>query len=137
MRGHYLFLQLLQQLGRGLLAVTLGVVAGPQPEVLAGLLEGALGLPAQLVVGARGVGGQVEHVTGTAGSNLVGEVTAHGRREGTDHLVDSAALAGTQVPGTDSGVVGAEVVQGLQVTICQVEDVDVVADGGTVVGGVV
>lgn len=117
--------------------VALRVVTGPQPEVLAGLLEGALGLPAQLGVGARGVGRQVEDVTGAAGSHLVGQVAADGGGEGLDHLVDGAALAGTQVPGADTGVVVAEIVEGLQVAVGQVQDVDVVTDGGAVVRGVV
>lgn len=133
----YLLLQLSQQLRRRLLTVALGVVLGPEPEILAGLLEGVRGLPAELGIGAGRVGSQVEDVTGTAGGNLVGEVAADGGREGLDHLVDGAALAGTQVPGTDAGVVLAQVVQGLQVAVCQVEDVDVVADGGAVVRGVV
>jgi hypothetical protein len=119
------------------LAVALGVVLGPAPEVLASLLESALSLPAKLGVGAGWVSGEVKNVTSTAGSNLVGQITANGGGEGTDHLVDSAALAGTQVPGTDTGVVGAEVVESLQVTISEVKDVDVVTDGSAVVGGIV
>lgn len=132
-----LLLQLSQQLGRGLLTVALGVVLGPEPQVLAGVLEGELGGPAELVVSASGVGRQVEDVTGTARSNLVGEVAANGGGEGTDHLVDGAALAGTQVPGANTGVVGAEEVQGLEVAVGQVENVDVVTDSSAVVGGVV
>lgn len=119
------------------MAVPLGVVPRPAPEVLAGLLEGALGLPAELGVGARGVGRQVEHVSGAAGGHLVGEVAADGGGEGTDHLVDGAALAGSQVPGADTGVVGAQVVEGLQVAVGKIQDVDVVTDGGAVMGGVV
>lgn len=132
-----LLLQLSQQLRRGLLAVALGVVLGPEPEILAGLLEGTLGGPAELFGGTGSVGSQVENVTGTAGSNLVREVATDGGAEGADHLVDGAALAGTQVPGADTGVVGAEVVQSLQVAVGQVENVDVVTDGGAVVGVVV
>ena len=132
-----LLLQLSQQLRRRLLTVSLGVVLGPEPQVLAGVLEGALGSPAKLVVGAGGVGSQVQDVTVTAGSNLVGEVATNGGGKGADHLVDGAALAGTKVPGADTGVVCAQVVQSLEVTVGQIEDVDVVTDSGTVVGGVV
>lgn len=83
-------------------------------------------------MGTGRVGSQIQDVTGTAGSNLVGEIAADSGRESIDHLVDGAALAGTQVPGTDTGVIGAEVVEGLEMTICKVEDVDVVTDGGSV-----
>lgn len=117
--------------------VSLGVVLSPEPEILAGLLEGSLGFPAELLVGASRVGCEVENVTSTAGSDFVGEVAADGLGEGADHLVDGAATAGTQVPGAHTGVVGAEVVQGLEVTVCKVENVDVVADSGSVVRGVV
>ena len=117
--------------------VSLGVVLRPEPKILAGLLQRALGLPAEFLVGACGVGGQVEDVTGAAGRNFVGEVAADGLGEGADHLVDGATAAGTEVPGADTGVVGAEVVKGLEVAVGQVENVDVVADGGAVVGLVV
>lgn len=96
-----------------------------------------LGGPAQLGVRTGGVGSEVENVTGTTRGNLVGKVTADGGGESLDHLVDGAALAGTEVPGADTGVVLAQVVQSLQVAVRQVEDVDVVADGGAVVRGVV
>lgn len=129
----YLLLQLSQQLRRWLLTVALGVVLSPAPEILAGLLEGMLGGPAELGVGAGGVGSQVQDVTSAARGDFVGEVAADGSGEGLDHLVDGAALAGAQVPGAHAGVVLAQVVQGLEVAVCQVEDVDVVADGGAVV----
>lgn len=132
-----LLLQLLEQLSRGLLSVTLGVVLSPAPQILAGLLKRQLSLPTQLSVGASGVRSQVKDIASTARSNLVRKVTANSGGECADHLVDSAASAGTQVPSANTGVVRAQVVQGLQVTVCQVEDVDVVADGGTIVGSVV
>ena len=94
-------------------------------------------MPAELLVSPAGVGSQVEDVPGTTRGHFVGEVPADGVLEGIDHLVHGAALPGTQVPGTDTGVVGAEVVEGLQVAIGQVQNVDVVTDGGTVAGIVV
>lgn len=113
------------------------VVAGPEPEILAGLLEGTFGLPAELSVGAGRVSGQVKDVTSATGSNLVGHLAADGVGEGVDHLVDGAALSGSQVPGLDTGVVAAEVVEGLQVAVGEIENVDVVTDGGAVAGVVV
>lgn len=101
------------------------------------MFESSLRAPAKLLVSPGGVGSQVQDVTSTTGSHFVGEVTADGGGEGIDHLVDSASLTGTQVPGTDTWVVGAEVVEGLQVTVGKVQNVDVVTDGGTVVGLVV
>lgn len=117
--------------------VSLGVVLSPEPEILAGLLEGTLGLPAKLLVGTSRVGGEVENVAGTARGDFVGEVAADGLGEGTDHLVDSAATAGTKIPGAHTGVVGAEVVEGLEVAVCEVKNVNVVADSGSVVRSVV
>jgi hypothetical protein len=105
--------------------------------MLTSLLEGTLRLPAELGVGAGGVGSEVKDITGTAGSNLVGLVLADSSGESTDHLVDGASLTGAQIPGADTGVVGAQVVEGLQVAVCQVQDVDVVTDGGAVVRGIV
>lgn len=113
------------------------VVLGPAPQVLAGILESELGTPAELGVGAGGVGGKVEDVACTARSDLVGQVAADGGGEGLDHLVDGAALAGAKVPGADTGVLLAEVVERCEVAVGEVEDVDVVADGGAVLGVVV
>lgn len=128
-----LILQLVQQLGRRLLAISLRVVPRPAPEILASLLEGALGLPPELGVRARRVGREVEDVAVAAGRHLVGEIAANGSREGANHVVDSAALTGAKVPGTDAGVICAQVVEGLQVAVGKVEDVDVVANRGSVV----
>ena len=96
-----------------------------------------LRLPAQLLVRARRVGRQVQHVALPALDDLVGQVAADGVREGLDHVVDGGALAGAQVPGAHAWVVRAEVVEGDEVAAREVEDVDVVADGGAVFGGVV
>jgi hypothetical protein len=130
-------LQLLNELFRGLLPVTLRVILSPAPEILASILKRALGTPAELGVGAGSIGSKVENITSTARSDLVGEVAADGGGEGLDHLVDCAAPAGAQVPGADAGVVLAEVVESREVAVRQVEDVDVVADSGAVFGVVV
>lgn len=52
-------------------------------------------------------------------------------------MENGASLARPEVPGAHAGLVVAEVVEGDEVALCEVEDVDVVADGGAVVGGVV
>lgn len=57
--------------------------------------------------------------------------------EGFDHFEDGAALARSEVPRAGAGVVFAEVVEGDEVAAREVEDMDVVADGGAVFGGVV
>ena len=69
-----LLLKRSKELRRGLLAVTLGVVLSPAPEILASLLEGTLSLPAELSVGAGRVGSEVQDITSATGSNLVGLV---------------------------------------------------------------
>lgn len=130
-------LELLNKLLRRLLPVTLRVVLSPAPQILASILKSELGTPAELGVGTGSVSGKVEDIACTAGSDFVGKVAADGGGEGLDHLVDGAALAGAQVPGADAGVVLAEVVEGCEVAVGEVEDVDVVADGGAVLGVVV
>lgn len=52
-------------------------------------------------------------------------------------MENGTALASAKVPGAHARVVGAQVVEGLEMTSGQVEDVDVIADCGAVVGGVV
>lgn len=54
--------------------------------------------------------------------------------EGVDHLEDGAAAAGAEVPGSDSGLGVAEVVQCCEMTLGEIDDVDIVADCGTVSG---
>ena len=130
-------LELLNELLRRLLPVALRVVLSPAPKILASIFKSELGTPAELGVGTGGIGGEVEDVACAARGDLVGKVAADGGGEGLDHLVDGAALAGAQVPGADAGVVLTEVVEGCEVAVGEVEDVDVVADGGAVFGVVV
>jgi hypothetical protein len=127
----------LQKLGRGILAVTLGVVLNPSPEVIAGLLHGELGLPVELLVGEGRVGSKIENVSLSSGTDLVGKIATDDLAEGLDNLKDSAATSGTQVPCLDTGLVLAQVVEGHQVTAGKVDNVDVVSDGSAVARGVV
>ena len=131
-RTLHLRLESVQQLRRRILAVPRRVVRHPAPEVGTGVLQGQLCLPLQLLVGERGVGREVEHVPEPPVDDLVREVAADRGAEGLDHLEDGAAAAGAQVPGLDTGVVLPEVFQGSQVATCEVEDVDVVANGSAV-----
>ncbi|KAJ6444934.1 LOW QUALITY PROTEIN: putative quinone oxidoreductase [Purpureocillium lavendulum] len=116
-----------QQLRRGVLAVALGVVVDPAPQVLARLLHGELRLPLELLVGQRRVGRQVQDVTRSARDHLVGQVAADDGAKGLDHLEHGAAAAGAQVPGLDARLVLAQVVEGDEVAPRQVDDVDSVA----------
>ena len=52
-------------------------------------------------------------------------------------MEDGAPFARSEVPGTYAGMVIAEVIEGDEMALCEVEDVDVVADGGAVFRGVV
>lgn len=126
-----------QQLRRWLLSVSLGVVVDPPPEVLAGLLHGELGLPVQFGVGQSRVGSQIQDIAGSAGNDLVLQIATNDGAKCLDDLKDSAATAGTQVPGLDTRLVSAEVVEGDQVASSKVNNVNVVSDGGSVARGVV
>ncbi len=125
------------ELGRGLLAVTLRVVADPAPQVLAGLFHGHLRLPLELGVGERGVGRQVKDIALATGDNFVGHLAADNLAKGLDHLKDGATAAGAQVPGLDAGLVLAEILEGSEMALGEVDNVDVVANGSSVVGRVV
>lgn len=133
----HLFLQRLEQLRRRVLAVSLGVVADPSPQVLTCILHLQLRLPVQLLVGQAGVGRQVEHITLPPVNNLVVEVSAHDRAERLDHLENGGSPSGAQVPGLHTGLVRPQVVERDKVALGKVAYVDVIADGGAVAGGVV
>lgn len=57
--------------------------------------------------------------------------------ESLDDVENRATFSRPEVPSTDARVVIAEVVESDEMTLCEVENVYVVADGGAVVGGVV
>src|SRR6476646_4689441 len=78
----------------------------PAPRVGAHLVDGALGPPAELGVGARGVGEGHRDVAGATGDHLVGQLAADRALEGVQHLEHARARAGAEVPGAD-GLVGA------------------------------
>lgn len=107
------------------------------PEVVAGFLHGELGLPLQLGVGEGRVGGEIEDVTLSSRGDLVGKITADNLAESLDDLEDGAASARAQVPGLDTGLLLAEVVQSDKMASGKVDDVDVVSNGGAVSGFVV
>lgn len=119
------------------MSVTLGVVADPFPEVVAGLLHCELGLPAELLVGEGRVGSEVENVSLSSRFDLVGEIAANDLAEGLDNLKDSASTAGTQVPCLDTRLVLAQVVKSDKVAAGKVNNVNVVSNGSTVARGVV
>lgn len=83
----------LKQRRGGFLTIPLRIITNPPPQILAGVLERELGLPAQLLVGAGRVGSQVEHVAGSAFDDFVFERAADDLAEGVDHLEHGAAAA--------------------------------------------
>lgn len=78
------------------------------------------------------VGGEVQHIPVTSRSHLVGQLVTDGLGEGVNHFKYGAAQPGAQVPGSHSRVLRTEVVQGFQMAISQVENVDVVPDTCTI-----
>mgnify|MGYP006976761522 CR=1 FL=1 len=126
-----------QQLGRRFLPVALRVVLDPAPQIRASILERASRLPLQLLIGQGGIGGQVQDVAVPPADNFIGEIAADNLAEGLDHFEDSAATAGTQVPGADTRLVLSQVVESGQVAVGKVEDVDVITNRSAVARGVV
>ena len=125
------------QLRRRFLAIALRVIVDPAPQVVASLFHSHLGLPLELLVGKARVGGKVENVALAAGDDFVGQLATDDGAKGLDHFKDGAAATRAQVPRLDTGLVFAEVVEGSEMALGEVDDVDVVADGSAVTGGVV
>ena len=119
------------------LTVALRVVVDPSPQVLAGLLHGQLRLPVELLVGQRRVCREIEHIALSAAFHLVLQITTDDLAEGIDNLVDGASTARSQIPCLYARLLFAEVIEGEQVTLGKVDDVDVIADGGAIAGRVV
>lgn len=105
--------------------------------MLTRILQRQLRLPPQLGIRASRIGREIKHVARAAVYDFVVKVAAYNGAEGLDHLEDGGAAAGTEVPGPHAGVGGTEVVEGCEMAVGEVDDVDVVADAGTVAGGVV
>ena len=93
------------------MAVPFRVIANPSPEVFACILEGKLGLPAQLRVGAGRVGSQIQHITCSSAYDLIFEGAPDNFAESVDHLKDSATTSRAQIPGSNSRSLLAEVVE--------------------------
>lgn len=126
-----------QQLRRRLLAVSLRVIVNPSPQILTSLLHRQLRLPVQLLVCQCRVRCEVEHVTRSPGADLVWEIATNNLAEGIDDIIDGAAATGAEVPCLDTRLVLAEVVQSLEVALGKIDNVDVITNGGTVLGVVV
>src|SRR3954466_2969502 len=105
--------------------VTVRVLRRPTPAVLAHLVDGATGGPAQLALGLCGVGVRLGDVPGTPGGDLVGQVLAASPGEGVDHLLDRRRPAGAEVPGRHGFVCGSELLEGGDVAGGEVLDVEV------------
>lgn len=91
----------------------------------------------QLLVSESGVRGQIQDVTLATLRDLVREITAHDIGKGLYHFKYGGSLAGTEVPGFDAGLVLAEVLERDFVALGEIENVDVIADCGAVLGGIV
>jgi hypothetical protein len=119
------------------LAVSLGVIAYPSPQVIASILQSKLGLPAQFLIGTSRVGGQVKDIARSSPDHLVLEWAADYLAEGVDHLEYSAPTAGSKVPCSDTGLLLSEVIQSGKMAFGKVNDVDVITDCRAVSGWVV
>jgi hypothetical protein len=119
------------------LSVALGVIGHPPPQILARILHSELCLPVQFLVCLGRVGSQIQNITLPSWNHLVGHISTDDLAEGVDNLEDGAATAGPQVPSLDARLLLAEIVQSSKVTFGQINNVDVIANGGTVSGRVI
>lgn len=108
----------------------------PTPGAAAHVVDGFFGGPAQYFCSLVGLGVATGNVSTATGHDLVRNILAAGLGEGLDHFKDAAALAGTQVNGMPTRMVLCKL-QGCQVAIHQVHDVDIVTDAGAIRGVVV
>src|SRR5579859_1824957 len=100
---------------------------------------GIVGLPAEFCDGFFAAGNQKSRVTGAAGMDFYGDGVAGDPADRVDDFLDSEAGAVAQVVDQPviGGAVGFESFQGQEMGIGQVADVNVIADAGAVMCGVV
>jgi hypothetical protein len=113
------------------ISITRGVAALPAPGVAAHVGEGVSGLPAEDVFRLGGVGVDGGEVARAARADHVGDGHAVDLGEGLDHVEHAVADAGAEVEDLAARVV-IGVVDGGEVAVGQVADVDVVAHAGAV-----
>ena len=130
-------LQFDEQFPRRILSIPLRIVFRPAPQIPTRVFQRMLGRPAQLLIGEGRVGGEVEHIARSASDDLIGHFSADGDAKGFDHLQDGTSSSGPEVPCSHARAAVAEIVERHEVAPGEVEDVDVIADGGAVFGGVV
>jgi len=121
-------LELVQQLLRRLLAVTLRVVLCPLPQVLTRLFQRLLRFPVELGISSRRVSSKVEHITRPALNNLIWQLPANSSTKSFDHLEDCRAFPCAEIPGPDTRMLFAEVIERDEMASCQVIDVDIISD---------
>jgi hypothetical protein len=144
--------------GTNLAAVALRVLLLEVPEISAHLLESFLRQEAELLLGLRGVGSQIGDVTGStlsvvalsrgiyhcspSADNLVLVLESGRLCHGGNHLEDAHALSSAQVERSVQPVflgergedpIGfVERVEREDVAVCQVHDVEIVSDAGSI-----
>lgn len=130
-----------------LLAVALRVVALPSPEVLSHVVQVFGCLESEFLLGQSRVSGQVRNVTGPPADDRVGELVSGNLFHSIDHVeyghtdtlseVVGAVLALGLCLALGKDVVPVEGLNSVEVASGEVLNVDVVANAGSVRGGVV
>ena len=120
-------------LGSGI-AVGVGLLPGPGrgDDCVEG---GVRGLPGQVAAHFIGGGDQDGGIAGTAGEEFFGDVAAGEAAGGGEDFADGVAGAGADVEGGAGDA--AEFLEGAEMGLRDVEDVDVIADAGAVGSGIV
>ena len=118
------------------LLVAVGVHFLPVPAVAAHLFDTVLGFPAKLVFGFGGVAVAGGDVAGAAWLDGVGDGHTVDFLKGIDNVEDAVAMACAEVVDGEAAA-AVDGLEGCDMTAGQVDDMDVVADAGSVMGGVV
>jgi hypothetical protein len=80
---------------------------------------------------------QIKNISSPAAYHFIWKISPHGKIEGMNDVVDCGSSTRTQIPRTDAGLFGLQVLHCCEMAGCQIQNMDVIADGGTVLGCVV
>lgn len=113
------------------------IVANPFPEIFASIFKREFCLPVELLVCACRIGSQIQNIARSSLDDVELERLAGDLAECVNHLKDSAAASRSKVPCSDTRLLLSEVVEGCEMTLGEIDYVDVITNGGTVSGRVV
>ena len=86
-------------------------------------------MPSKLLVSTGRFRGEVKDVSGSTTDNLVGELPTDDGTEGCNHVDDCRAVACSKIPRSYARLDAQETVDGGEMAGCEIDNVDIIADG--------